>query len=448
MMNYATLRAIPNPMQHCRLSSHRFAVHYTVLWLAALGLFACASPSNQAQLHTSPIATHAPGTSEAVFSLLAARSKNQAQGDTAQWTIPIAPGAAPEQTQYSYGLQTAKAMLSAATLPALALPAPSSSWLRAPLNSLPNWQGDDMLSAWIALQRSCQRLVARSNWAAFCGEVLLGNPSHSDQVRDLLERHLIAYVQSDEQGKTTGLATAYFEPIYNASLSREGLYQWPLYAAPEPMTQLSREQLTPSSTAGTPHHPILAGKELAWFDNPIDPFLAQIQGSLRIRTQDGMLYRLGFAGKNGHPYQSIANTLIRQGVFNANQASMERIKAWTLDKDHATVQAVLNTNPSFVFFKWLDIPAALGPLGAMSAPLTPMRSIAVDTQHTPLGVPVWLDTSTLQGALQQLMLAQDVGSAIKGAARVDIYTGTGDEAGKLASAQKNPAKVWVLWPKP
>jgi membrane-bound lytic murein transglycosylase A len=162
---------------------------------------------------------------------------------------------------------------------------------------------------------------------------------------------------------------------------------------------------------------------------------------------DGSIKRLGFAGKNGLPYVSIAATLVKQGVFTTQQASMERIKAWAVGKDAASVQAVLNSNPSFVFFKWLALPAELGPIGAYNVPLSPLRSVAVDAAVTPLGVPLWLDTTTANGSMQQLMLAQDVGSAIKGVARIDIYAGTGDAAGKLASAQKYPSKVWVLWPK-
>lgn len=330
-----------------------------------------------------------------------------------------------------------------ASLPALRLPV--SGWQSVALNTLPNWHGDAVLDAWAALQRSCQKLAARSNWNAFCAAALSATPPSNDAARALLAQHLTAYVQSDEAGKTTGTATAYFEPVYAASLNRSGAHQWPLYAAPEPMTSLPRAQLTPN-TGGS--HSSLVGKELAWFDNPIDPFLAQVQGSLRIQLPDGNVKRLGFAAKNGQPYQSIANTLIRQGVFTANQASMERIKAWATGKDAATVQTVLNTNPSFVFFKWLDIAAELGPVGAYNVPLSPMRSVAVDTVYTPLGVPLWLDTTTANGAMQQLVLAQDVGSAIKGAARVDIYAGTGEAAGRLASAQKYPSKVWVLWPKP
>ncbi len=320
---------------------------------------------------------------------------------------------------------------------------PNPNWKTLPLTNLPNWQNDSLLAAWPALQRSCTRLGKQPPWQAFC-KAAATTPASDDAARALLLQHLTAFAQTDEVGKNTGIATAYFEPVYAASLQRDGAYQWPLYAAPEPMTSLAREQLTP--TSGEPHA-VLKGKELAWLDNPIDPFLAQVQGSLRLRLPDGSIKRLGFAAKNGLPYASIATTLVRQGAFTLNQASMERIKAWTVGKDATTVQAVLNTNPSFVFFKWLTLPAEHGPVGAYNVPLSAMRSVAVDTAFTPLGTPLWLDTTTANGALQQLMLAQDVGSAIKGAARVDIFAGTGEEAGKLASAQKYPSRVWLLWPK-
>jgi membrane-bound lytic murein transglycosylase A len=330
-----------------------------------------------------------------------------------------------------------------AEAPARSTPAPNARWVAVVLSELPNWQNDSPLAAWPALQRSCTRLAKQATWQAFC-QATISLPSSDNAARALLEQHLTAYTQTDEVGKDTGIATAYFEPIYAGSLQRGGAYQWPLYAAPEPMTTLARDQLTP--VKGEPHW-VLKGKELAWLDNPIDPFLAQVQGSVRLRLPDGSIKRLGFAAKNGLPYASIASTLVRQGVFTLNQASMERIKGWAMGKDAPTVQAVLNTNPSFVFFKWLDLPAELGPVGAYNVPLSAMRSVAVDTAHTPLGVPLWLDTATVNGRLQQLMLAQDVGSAIKGVARVDIYAGTGEDAGKLASAQKHPSKVWVLWPK-
>jgi membrane-bound lytic murein transglycosylase A len=45
-----------------------------------------------------------------------------------------------------------------------------------------------------------------------------------------------------------------------------------------------------------------------------------------------------------------------------------------------------------------------------------------------------------------LMIAQDVGSAIKGPERGDIYFGSGDEAGRLAGVTKQRGHFFVLLP--
>jgi membrane-bound lytic murein transglycosylase A len=316
-----------------------------------------------------------------------------------------------------------------------------------PLNTLPNWSQDKVIDALPTLLHSCQKIANQAQWQAFCA-ALKAAPNTELGVRTVLQQYLLAYPQFDPDTAVAAkrsIATAYFEPVYPASLQPVGEYQWALYGAPLPMTRLPRSQLTPVDSAV---HASLQGKELAYLSNPIDVFLAQVQGSVQLQLLDGSRRRLGFAGKNGQPYQSIANTLIAQGAFKAAQASMDTIKDWAHLHSDAEVQSVLNTNPSFVFFKWLDVPIQQGAIGALGVPLTPMRSVAVDTTHTPLGAPMWLETTTLHGALAQLMVAQDTGGAIKGAGRVDIYTGTGEAAGQLASAQKASAKVWVLLPKP
>jgi membrane-bound lytic murein transglycosylase A len=46
------------------------------------------------------------------------------------------------------------------------------------------------------------------------------------------------------------------------------------------------------------------------------------------------------------------------------------------------------------------------------------------------------------------MIAQDVGSAIRGPERGDIYFGSGDEAGKLAGVTKHPGTFFALLPRP
>jgi len=105
----------------------------------------------------------------------------------------------------------------------------------------------------------------------------------------------------------------------------------------------------------------------------------------------------------------------------------------------------MQANASFVFFRDLDLPPELGPLGALGRPVTPLRSVAVDPEHVPLGAPVWIETVGAE-QLRRLMVAQDTGSAIKGAQRADIYVGTGDEAGLRAGRIRDGGRMVVLLP--
>jgi membrane-bound lytic murein transglycosylase A len=48
---------------------------------------------------------------------------------------------------------------------------------------------------------------------------------------------------------------------------------------------------------------------------------------------------------------------------------------------------------------------------------------------------------------QRLMIAQVVGSAIRGPERGDIFFGTGDSAGAIAGGAAHPARFFILLPK-
>lgn len=95
-----------------------------------------------------------------------------------------------------------------------------------------------------------------------------------------------------------------------------------------------------------------------------------------------------------------------------------------------------------------DVP---GPQGAQGVPLTPRRSLAVDTSIHVTGTPVWVDAPELElhGApgFHGLMVAQDTGSAIRGRERGDIYWGSGEEAGALAGSTKHAARFTIFLPK-
>jgi len=81
-------------------------------------------------------------------------------------------------------------------------------------------------------------------------------------------------------------------------------------------------------------------------------------------------------------------------------------------------------------------------------PLTAQRSLAVDPQYVPLGAPVYIATTWPHSTkpLNRLMLAQDTGSAIRGAIRSDFYWGSGADAGREAGRMKQPLRMWVMLP--
>ena len=126
---------------------------------------------------------------------------------------------------------------------------------------------------------------------------------------------------------------------------------------------------------------------------------------------------------------------------------MQNIRKWVEENPEAG-QLLLDENPSYVFFRSLP-PDILFPPGALGIQLTPLRSLAVDPRTIPLGAPVFLST-TFPGTdlpLQQLMVAQDTGGAIKGRVRADFFWGMGNDAGKVAGKMKQDGHLWILLPK-
>jgi len=155
--------------------------------------------------------------------------------------------------------------------------------------------------------------------------------------------------------------------------------------------------------------------------------------------------RVGYGGRNGHAYRSVGQEMIRRGTHTLDQVSAQEIRAYVARNPQAGM-ALLNVNPSYVFFRTLsNLPAEKGPIGAMGRSITTMRSIAVDPDYTKLGAPVWVEKDGA-GAFRRLMVAQDTGGAIKGAQRADIFFGTGDAAGDAAGTVKDGGRMLVLLP--
>jgi len=126
--------------------------------------------------------------------------------------------------------------------------------------------------------------------------------------------------------------------------------------------------------------------------------------------------------------------------------SLQTIRAWLM-ANPSKAQAVMNKNPSYVFFRVIEGP---GPIGAQGVPLTAGHSLAVDQRYIPLGAPLWLDTTDplVPGSpLRRLVIAQDTGGAIKGIVRGDFFWGAGDRARSGAGKMKQPGRFFILLPR-
>jgi membrane-bound lytic murein transglycosylase A len=174
-----------------------------------------------------------------------------------------------------------------------------------------------------------------------------------------------------------------------------------------------------------------------------------VQGSGVVHLTDGSRMRLSYGGKNGYPYTSIGKLLVDRGEIVQGAANMEAVKAW-LHADPARGRALMEENRSYVFFRELDS-GNDAPLGAEGIPLTPGRSLAVDSAYHKLGLPIYVTAPDLDDEAGKpfcrLMIAQDVGSAIRGPERGDIYFGTGEAAGAIAGGVAHPARFFILLPK-
>jgi membrane-bound lytic murein transglycosylase A len=351
---------------------------------------------------------------------------------------------------------------------------------------LPGWAQDDHLAAFQTFLKSCGRVVAGGRERVGGGGKGPQQPPHSlvsvcsaaiaaargitdkDKARAFFEGRFTPNAVV-KKGKA-GLLTGYYEPVLEGSRTRGGKYQVPIYRRPPDLVNVVDDTRRGALKAGALTHvrktatgtePYYTraqiekgalegqGLELLYFADAVDVFFMQIQGSGRVKLTDGSTVRVHYDGKNGHPYSSIGRYLVEKSLFAADRMSMSALQAW-LRADPERGKLVMWQNTSYVFFR--EIKDETGsPLGALRVPLTPQRSLAIDTAYHALGVPIYISVPTMKhvtrtSPFSRLMVGQDVGSAIRGPERGDIYFGSGDEAGKLASTTGHPGKFFVLMP--
>lgn len=329
---------------------------------------------------------------------------------------------------------------------------------------LPGWGDDDLVPGFDAFVASCRALERQTLWSGVCASA---RSAERNDLRGWFETQLQPWELVNPDGSREGLITGYYEPVIKGSRKQDKTYRYPIFGVPNDLITVDLSEVYPelksmrlrgriegrrlvpyySRADWTQQEPRRTGDALMWTNDPIDLFFLQIQGSGQVEMKDGQRVRISYADQNGYPYRPVGKWLAEQGEMKIEQTSMQGIKAWAA-ANPKRLQELLNANPSMVFFRELPVEGS-GPPGALSVPLTPERSIAVDARVTPLGSPVWLMTTrpNSEQRLQRLMLAQDTGGAIRGAVRADFYWGSGAEAGAKAGRMKQKGRMWVLLPK-
>ena len=383
-------------------------------------------------------------------------------------------------------LTAALVFLAAACAPPVKPPTPMAapvSLKAARFSDLEGWNRAELAGALEAFRRSCGAFQRSSPEQSLGGVGYAGTAADWRQAcntaaetipgaeRAFFESEFVPYRVS--QAGNDGLFTGYYEPELSGSRTRHDAFQTPLYGVPNDLVTadlgLFRDSLKGQRIAGRVANrrfvPYAARAEIVrdglmdaqvlfWVDDPTSAFFLQIQGSGRIRLDDGEIVRAAYAAQNGRAYTAIGRVLVERGELTRDEASLQTIRAWLLA--HPTdAGALMNENASYVFFSEQPIgDPALGANGGEGVPLTPAASLAVDRSFHALGVPVFLeatapdpDASKPDQSFDRLLVMQDTGGAIAGPIRGDVYWGWGKDAESVAGRMRSEGRMTVLLPK-
>ncbi len=333
--------------------------------------------------------------------------------------------------------------------------APAVRYAPVAFDALAGWPDADPRRALSAFRRGCGASGAwpapngapgatdTAAWRPACTAALrvADDPAAA---RAFFERHFVPHAVSGPDG-ATGLFTGYYEPELRAARTRRPGYDVPIHGLPPGAVSTPVPPLAARAAieAGDP----AAYPVLYWAADPVDVFTLHIQGSGRLVLAEGGFARIAYAGNNGHAYVAIGRLMRERGLLAAGDTTMPAIRAWLRANPEAG-RALMRENPRYIFFR--RVGDGEGPAGRMGVTLTPLASLAVDPAAVPANAPLWLDTNWPREParpLRLLVVAQDVGAAIKGAVRGDIFWGSGDAALDRAGRMAERGRYFVFLPR-
>ena len=317
---------------------------------------------------------------------------------------------------------------------------------------------------------TCQQV--RDSQEAFL-KLILNNPT-PDALNKEIRKNYFIYRAAGRTGNRHVLFTGYFEPIYEGSLKQDSNYKYPVYQIPHDLIRIDLSQFKKEFSGKSimaridgnkiiPYYSrrqietekVLQGRnlEVAWLKNPLDVAFLHIQGSGRIKLSDGRIISIGYRASNGRSYRSIGRYMLDNGLMRKDEMSMQGIRRYLL-KHTEIMDEVLNHNPSYVFFR----ARGNGPFGNINVPLTPGRSLALNSRLFPKGAlcfistrkPVINNKGEISGwkDFSRFALNQDTGGAITGSGRADIFWGSDKFAEIAAGHMQHEGDLYILIKKP
>ncbi len=350
-------------------------------------------------------------------------------------------------------------------------------------SDIAGWSADDHLLAYKAFRASCKPIAEQRKPPADpkalgtslrepCRAAKVLEITDGARARAFFEEHFLP-LRISRLGEDAGFVTGYYEPVVEGSRTQTDVYSVPVYRRPSNLfvrgftqdaaslpnkgqvfRKIGRRKLVPYYDRGEIEDGAIAGRglEICWLREQTDLLFAQIQGSARVRLEDGSTVRINYDAHNGYPYMAVGRILIDRGIIPKEQMSMQKIREW-MDQNPDGAKELRRQNRSYVFFREVSLSDKDEAVGAQGVPLTPGRSIAVDKSLHVYGTPFFIEgelpieSEQSKTPFRRLMVAQDTGSAITGPARADIYYGAGADAGRVAGRLRNNMRFVMLVPK-
>lgn len=325
-------------------------------------------------------------------------------------------------------------------------------------HEIEGFYSDDLTHALDVFKKDCKKSKRNELFKEVCQKA-----EYETDGRKFFTINFQPYKLLDNNSSDEGTITGYYEPLLYGSLQKNKRYKYPVYKTPKDMMivdfvsaypelktyklrgKLVGNKVVPyDSRAQIESNPSKNLEVIAYVDNKVDLFLLHVQGSGKILLDNGELINVGYAEQNGRKFKGIGTYMLNKGYISKDELSAQGMKKY-LDKNPAKADEVLNQNESYVFFHKSE----QGATGSLGTQLTAKRNLAVDRSVIPLGMPVFLSTKNPidKKPINQLMVAADVGGAIKGDIRADFFWGYGEDAFAYAGRMKEKGKMYVLMPK-